>query len=85
MSLLIAPQSTRARKPKKAARRGASEQQLVFTPNNATSRRTGLVFEALLGAAACLSLVAVVQQATTHDTPAGSPDAAPPAVFVHTD
>ena len=45
--------------------------------------KTGLVFEALLCAAACLSLVAVVQSARTPSI--AGPDATPPAVFVQTD
>lgn len=49
----------------------------------APHQKTGVVFEVLLGAAACLSLVAVVQSARTP-TVAG-PDASPPAVFVQTD
>ncbi len=54
------------------------------------SRLTGLVLQAILGAAACLALVGVVaasqQSATTNpaDT-SGSPDAPPPAVFVQLD
>lgn len=54
------------------------------------SRATGLVFQAILGVAACLALVGVV--AATQDTsPAsqpvqpGSPDAPAPAYFVHLD
>lgn len=43
----------------------------------------GIVFQALLGIAACLALVAVVQRADTRDP--GSVDAPPPAVFVQTD
>lgn len=55
--------------------------------NPVRSRQTGMIFQALLGAAACLSLVAVVQQATnpTQEPSAGSPSAPPPAVFVQTD
>lgn len=46
-------------------------------------QKTGVVFEVLLGAAACLSLVAVVQSIKTPD--AAGPEGSPPAVFVHTD
>ena len=54
------------------------------------SRTTGLVFQAILGAAACLALVGVVaaSQPTASQGPAfnpGSPDAPPPAVFVQLD
>ncbi len=51
------------------------------------SRTTGLVFQAILGAAACLALVGVVastQDAATALNPT-SPDAPPPAVFVQLD
>ncbi len=52
------------------------------------SRTTGLVFQAILGAAACLALVGVVastqSEQTTQVDPA-SPDAPPPAVFVQLD
>lgn len=44
-------------------------------------RRSDRVFEVLLGAAACLSLVAVVNQATESDTT----EHPPPAFFVQTD
>lgn len=52
------------------------------------SRTTGLVFQAILGAAACLALVGVVVSSQEVNAPApivnpGSPDAPPPAVFVH--
>lgn len=51
------------------------------------SRTTGLVFQAILGAAACLALVGVVaaSQQTANQGPVvnpTSPDAPPPAVFV---
>ncbi len=54
------------------------------------SRTTGLVFQAILGAAACLALVGVVaasQQPGTQGPTVnpGSPDAPPPAVFVQLD
>ncbi len=49
----------------------------------ASHQKTGVVFEVLLCAAACLSLVAVVQSARTPDV--AGPDASPPAVFVQTD
>jgi hypothetical protein len=52
------------------------------------SRTTGLVFQAILGAAACLALVGVVAASQEVQNPApvvnsGSPEAPPPAVFVH--
>ncbi len=52
------------------------------------SRTTGLVFQAILGAAACLALVGVVSasqdvQSPTQIVNSGSPEAPPPAVFVH--
>lgn len=54
------------------------------------SRTTGLVFQSILGVAACLALVGVV--AATQDAPPanqpvqpGSPDAPPPALFVQLD
>ena len=51
------------------------------------SNTTGLIFQAILGAAACLALVGVVAQTRTENQqgPTSSPDAPPPAVFVHTD
>lgn len=54
------------------------------------SRTTGLVFQGILGAAACLALVGVVAagQQTGQQGPSinsGSPDAPPPAVFVQLD
>jgi len=54
------------------------------------SRVTALVFQAILGAAACLALVGVVaaSQQSAEVGPIvqpGSPDAPPPAVFVHVD
>lgn len=54
------------------------------------SRTTGLVFQAILGAAACLALVGVVAASQDVQSPAsivnpGSPDAPPPAVFVQLD
>lgn len=52
------------------------------------SRTTGLVFQAILGAAACLALVGVVastQNAVTTTLNPTSPDAPPPAVFVQLD
>jgi hypothetical protein len=82
MSLLVVPKSARTNRRRAIATRRPEED---FAANTAKSRRTGLVFEVLLGAAACLSLVAVVQEATTAGIPAGSPDAPPPAVFVQTD
>lgn len=48
----------------------------------ANHRRTGMVFEVLLGLAACLSLVAVIHSGTEISS---SPDAPAPAVFVQTD
>lgn len=44
-------------------------------------RRSDRIFEVLLGAAACLSLVAVVNQATESD----STEQPPPAFFLQTD
>ncbi len=53
------------------------------------SRTTGLVFQAILGAAACLALVGVVASSQTQvQNPTfnpGSPDAPSPAVFVQLD
>lgn len=52
------------------------------------SRTTALVFQAILGAAACLALVGVVastQNAATNTLNPTNPDAPPPAVFVHLD
>ncbi len=52
------------------------------------SRTTALVFQAILGAAACLALVGVVastQNAATATLNPTSPDAPPPAVFVQLD
>lgn len=53
------------------------------------SRTTGLVFQAILGAAACLALVGVVSSTQSgSSTPTinpGSPDAPPPALFVQFD
>ena len=52
------------------------------------SRTTALVFQAILGAAACLALVGVVastQNAATTTLNPASPDAPPPAVFVQLD
>lgn len=46
--------------------------------------RSDLIFEALLGAAACLCLVAVVHRASVEQ-PIQSTDAPPPAVFVQVD
>ena len=46
--------------------------------------RSDLIFEVLLGAAACLCLVAVVDRAAS-DHPIQSTDAPPPAVFVQGD
>ncbi len=52
-------------------------------PNQTSS--TNLVFQVLLGAAAMLALVAVVQQAGTGQVDPTSVDAPPPAVFVQAD
>jgi len=53
------------------------------------SRTTGLVFQAILGAAACLALVGVVaatqQPQTSPAVDPGSPDSPPPAVLVQLD
>ena len=57
--------------------------ETVAQPNQPTS--TNLVFQVLLGAAACLALVAVVQQAGNNQVDPTSVDAPPPAVFVQTD
>ena len=51
------------------------------------SRTTGLVIQVILGAAACLALVGVVDATQQQQTPVpavspGSPEAPPPAVFV---
>ena len=51
------------------------------------SRTTGLVFQAILGLAACLALVGVVAASQDVQSPTpivdpGSPDAPPPPVFV---
>jgi hypothetical protein len=49
------------------------------------SGSSNIVFQVLLGAAACLALVAVVQQATHTSVDPTGVDAPPPAVFVQTD
>ncbi len=54
------------------------------------SRTTGLVFQAILGVAACLALVGVVAASQEVQSPAPtvnplSPEAPPPAVFVQLD
>lgn len=49
------------------------------------SIRTGKIFQALLGITACLALTGVVAQSQDSSTPASSPDAPPPAVFVQLD
>lgn len=54
-----------------------------LTEEQRPSVHTGHIFQALLGIAACLALTAVISQA--RETPTGSPDAPPPAVFVQTD
>lgn len=59
------------------------ETTTVAQPKQTT--QTNLVFQVLLGAAACLALVAVVQQASTNTVDPTSVDAPPPAVFVQTD
>lgn len=87
MSMLTAPtQRSKAPLTRRAPEpRPVQRPQTLVNTGTANSHRTGRIFEVLLGAAACLSLVAVVQQATTTPVDAGSPDAPPPAVFVHSD
>ncbi|MEZ5341135.1 MAG: hypothetical protein R2706_06710 [Acidimicrobiales bacterium] len=56
----------------------------IDTPT--TGRSNNIVFQVLLGVAACLALVAVVQQATgSAPVDPTSVDAPPPAVFLQAD
>ncbi len=59
------------------------EPKTSVQPNQTTS--ANLVFQVLLGAAAMLALVAVVQQAGTSQIDPTSVNAPPPAVFVQAD
>lgn len=64
-------------------RQQTAEPTAPIQPNQTTS--TNLVFQVLLGAAAILALVAVVQQAGNGQINPTSVDAPPPAVFVQAD
>lgn len=73
--------SRRTRRPQPVIPLGALSLQILEMRR--LRRRSDLVFEVLLGAAACLSLVAVVNRANERDQ-TGTGDA-PPAMFVQTD
>ena len=96
MSMLTKKTTTRATAGLSTARRSKQRPASVVLPlstgpidHPSGSRQTSLIFEVLLGAAACLSLVGVIQTAEQSEEPAEIPtssaDAPPPGVFVQTD
>lgn len=94
MSLLLPKQTSRRSVTRR--RRVISEAKPAATPRTLTptiplilqdrpSVRSGQIFQALLGIAACLALTGVIAQSQSPRTSNSSVDGPAPAVFVHVD
>ncbi len=78
--------NTTSRRAKVRRSSGQRDTAGAAPQTSTNSRRPDRVSAVLLAAAAALSLVAVVQQLSSPNAiDPTSPDAEPPAVFVHTD